>query len=171
MFSLLSGFSFNGITKEVLAIDEMLSSPYPYEQGLVKYIRNNGSFTAHSAMDIISHSDNPVKIEGYEYFNMTMHRECRRLAAHFLFDGRVTCHLFLSPKGSLSFERHTDPDDVVIHVVDGEKTFLFDDGSVTLSAGESLIIPKNTPHQAINNESSIMLSFGLESFIEQKLFP
>lgn len=171
MFSLVSGFAFNGITKEVLAIDEMLSNPYPYEQGLVKYIRNNGSFTANSPMDVVNNPDVPIKIEGYEYLNRTMYKECGRLADHFNFDGRVTCHLFLSSKGSLSFDMHTDPDDVVVYMVEGSKTFVFDNRSVTLSEGDILSIPKNLPHQAINDEASIMLSFGLESFIEQKLYP
>lgn len=165
----LTEFVFNGITKRLLMVDEFLSHPYPYSQGLVKIVRDNGTFDAHSIMDTIEHNDKPIKIEGYEKMNAVFHEECRRLAAHFDHHGPVTCHLFISPEDSSSFPMHTDLDDVVVHMVKGQKTFEFPTGSLKLCEGQSIYIPKGTPHRAINTHDSLMLSFGLELFHVEKL--
>jgi hypothetical protein len=163
-------FQFQGITEELLMVDEFLSSPHPYEQGLVKYVYKDASFGLNSPMEYLEHCDDkPIKVEGYERLNATMFRECQRLAEYFGHIGYVSCHLFISPKGSSSFSMHTDPDDVVVHVITGGKDFESIGQRESLKAGDALYIPRNHPHRAINTDSSLMLSFGLELFLEQKL--
>lgn len=162
-------FQFQGITEELLMVDDFLASPHPYEQGLVKYVFNDASYGVNSPLEYLQHSDKPIKVEGYERLNATLFHECQRLAAYFGHVGYVSCHLFISPKGSSSFSMHTDPDDVVVHVVTGGKEFESIDQHEVLRAGDTLYIPRNHPHRAINTDSSIMLSFGLELFLEQKL--
>lgn len=170
MLKRLDDFKFKDIDVGTLVIDQFLESPHPYEQGLVKYIENDKSYGTFGPMDYLERCDtHPIKIEGYERLNWVMFRECQRLARHFNHDGYVSCHLFLSPKDSKSFTMHTDPDDVVIHMVDGRKVFESPDGRIVLSAGDTLLIPRGTHHRAINVDSSIMLSFGLEQFLEKKL--
>lgn len=170
MIKRLEDFKFRGIDVATLNIEQALESPHLYEQMLVKYILNDKSYGAFGPIDYLEHCDkNPIKIEGYDRMNWTMFRECRRLAGHFGHDGYVSCHLFLSPKDSKSFTMHSDPDDVVIHMVDGQKVFETPDTQFVLSAGDSLFIPRGSKHRAINTDSSIMLSFGLEQFLEKKL--
>ena len=84
-------------------------------------------------------------------------------------DGPVTCHAFRAYENSASFNTHTDPDDVYIHVVWGEKTLQILDEVNTFTSGESVFITSNTPHKAINKKESLILSFGLEKFLVNKL--
>ena len=158
------------ISEETLGLDELLASPYPYEQSMVKVIKNGGSFDLFSVSDYVQvFETKPVKIEGMERRNAQLWSACQELAQRFEHVGPVTCHLFLSPQYSLSFAMHTDPDDVVIYMVSGSKVFESPEGQITLSAGDVLLIPRGTPHRANNIDSSVMLSFGLEQFTDAKL--
>ncbi len=82
--------------------------------------------------------------------------------------GAVTCHGFIAHENSPSFGMHTDPDDVIIYCVDGEKSLIIDDKYTTLKVGEEVFIPANTPHMALNEKSAFTLSFGLEKFLIHK---
>lgn len=87
-----------------------------------------------------------VKVEGLEqYFNET-----------------GTVHCYISPKGARSFDPHCDPVDVTIKCIEGIKTLIVDGKEVSLHAGDSVLIPKGTLHQATNKHSSMMLSIGNE---------
>jgi len=168
----ISEFGLIGLKKEDLRIDDLLASPYPYLQQLVKYIKHGGSVLANGPTDVLEAMEVdccPVKIEGYERFNETMFKVAAALAKHYGHYGYVSAHLFLSPKDSLSFPMHVDLDDVVIYMVEGRKEFLTECGNFMLEEGHMLYIPRGVKHQAINHEQSVMLSFGLELFIEQKL--
>lgn len=160
---------FDEISEELLDLDVLMMSPFVYEQGLVKFIKNGGSHDVYTISDYLEIVDRPVKVEGMERLNRVMWNVCKRLASHFDHDGPVTCHLFISPKGAVSFPMHTDLDDVVIHMVSGQKTFESKAGSMDLVAGDSIYIPRGTHHRAINTDSSLMLSFGLELFTDAKL--
>lgn len=160
---------FGEISEELLDLDVLMMSPHVYEHGLVKFIKNGGSHDVYTISDYLEIDDRPIKVEGMERLNRTMWNVCKQLAAHFDHDGPVTCHLFISPKGGVSFPMHTDLDDVVIYMVTGQKTFESTDGSMDLVAGDSIYIPRGTKHRAINTDSSLMLSFGLELFTEAKL--
>ena len=64
---------------------------------------------------------------------------------------------------------HTDPDDVIIYCASGKKKIIMNEIEYNLLAADTLFIPANTPHQAINEEESLTLSFGLEKFYTEKL--
>lgn len=169
MLQLVNDFTFDGITEASLKLDDVLAGSLFYEQGLVKFVKMGQSHEAHNPMYYVGDSENVFKIEGFERFSLKMFEECRYLAQHFKHNGPVTCHLFKSPKGALSFPAHEDPDDVVLYMVSGQKDFEHDGGVLTLHEGEILLIPAGTTHRAINTNDSIMLSFGLERFLVEKL--
>lgn len=159
-----------GITKEDLFIDDLLFNPYSYQQESVKAIISEDiCINLLNVSDLTRHVDKTIKIENMEKLSEKLYRLCRQVADKLSHDGPVTCHLFLAPPGSISFARHTDPDNVLIYVVDGEKVIKLDNEEVTLTPGAALFMQHGTPHQAINNKYSIMLSFGLERYILEKL--
>jgi mannose-6-phosphate isomerase-like protein (cupin superfamily) len=158
------------IVKEDLCIDEILFSPYAYQQQFIKIIVSPDiCIDALNVADTIRHADKTIKIEGMERLSKTFYRLCRQIADKMSHDGPVTCHLFLSRLDSQSFPMHTDPDNVLIYVVDGEKTIVLDNEIVTLTPDQALFIPYGMRHQAINHKESIMLSFGLERYTVEKL--
>jgi mannose-6-phosphate isomerase-like protein (cupin superfamily) len=169
MLKLINDFTFDGITEASLKLDDVLASPFFYEQGLVKYVLLGQSHDAYNPWDYIQNSASVFKIEGFERFSLKMFDECRYLAEHYKHHGAITCHVFKSPKGAKSFPEHTDPDDVVLYMVSGQKEFVHDGGVLTLHEGEILLIPAGTRHRAVNTEASVMLSFGLERFLVEKL--
>lgn len=171
MLKKITDFIVSDLTEESLMIDNVLFSPYPYAQEMVKVISiDQKVITVDNVNGVLSAPELVLKIEDYEKLNPTIFNACKKLATHLGHCGPVTCHLFKSPKGGVSFPKHTDPDDVVIHVVSGSKTFYTECGDVTVNAGEWLFISRGLQHQAINNKDSIMLSFGLELFIVDKLY-
>lgn len=183
MREILSSTVINVLEKD-LKIDDVLSSAYPYEQGLVKIILGEeGSLTANHYGQVLSYPKHAVKIEGYERLSQKLWYQCRDIAKYYSHRGPVSAHLFLSPKGSHSFPLHTDPDDVVLLMLKGRKVFevegerieLVDTRVDSVRAGSvgapirALYIAAGTPHRAINTEDSIMLSIGLEGYMVKKL--
>ena len=81
----------------------------------------------------------------------------------------MTCHAFRAFKNSKSFPEHTDPDDVFVEVLHGTLNLILKGKSILLSKGETIFIPSNTKHQAINDKESLILSFGLEKFLIDKI--
>lgn len=169
MGNVSSGSLFQYITESTLRVDDILSSPYPFEQQLVKILNKGIVIDALSASDVLEHSDKVIKIEGMEKLCPILFQACKDLAEVMEHDGPVTCHLFLSPAGGKSFPTHTDPDDVFLYMVSGMKHMAVNDSVKLLTAGDTLLIPRNTPHRAHNLNDSKMLSFGLERFIVEKL--
>lgn len=158
------------VTENDLDLEALLQSPYTYEEGLVKIIEDGELSQAFSFTDVLEKEGFAViKIEGLEKLNVKLFMTCNEIAKAFGHQGPVTCHLFKSPVGGISFPMHTDPDDVLIFMVKGNKIFKHDHGTVLLKEGEVLSIPRNNNHQAENIEDTIMLSFGLERFISEKL--
>lgn len=76
------------------------------------------------------------------------------------FKEQCATHCYISPKGAPSFPLHLDPYDVTIKCIEGEKTMIIDDKKVVIKEGEEVLIPANTPHQATNESSSVILSIG-----------
>jgi len=159
------------IKKEDLHIDKVLFSTHTYEQQLVKIISTPvDHFTASSVGEMIEYKDKTIKIEGMEKLSAKLHASSRMLSSWFNHIGPVTCHLFIAHENSSSFDSHTDPDDVLIYMVEGEKTVLFKDiEPIVIKAGDGLFIPYGIEHQIINHKASLMLSFGLERFLLEKL--
>lgn len=153
-------------------LDRLLSSSYLYEQNYVKVIGAGGRpLEVFSMADVLCQSDRlVVKIEGFEKYDAAYFKACHEVARQLDHCGPVTAHLFVSPAGAASFPLHTDPDLVVLAMLQGEKVFSSHQEQVTLSAGEFMLIPRNYPHQAINSlGDNVMLSIGLESFTVEKL--
>ncbi|MCY1272367.1 hypothetical protein D9M68_17600 [compost metagenome] len=170
MLTTLQGFDFTGISVETLKLDEILASPHLYELGLTKFVEFGGIQSLYSPGDYLEHSvDKVIKVEGIERLNKVLFDTSRKLAEYFRHTGPVTCHLFLSPEGSLSFPMHTDTDDVVIYMVKGRKVFEGEHGNLDVMTGESIFIPRGVKHRAVNTNESVMLSFGLERYLEDKL--
>lgn len=152
-----------------LDIDDVLNSEYPYQQQMVKAIVDNGGVNLVSPEDVNRYKDRVIKIENYERHSKTLADACRVIATLFRHDGPVTCHLFLSPAGASSFELHTDPDDVVLFLLEGSKGFYVAESFFQLGAKDFLFIPHDVLHQAITFDDSVMLSFGLEKYVSEKL--
>jgi len=110
-----------------------------------------------------------IKLEQMEKYNQEIFNYCQTLSKNYNHHGPVTCHAFRAFRQSNSFGLHTDPDDVIMYCVHGSKKIIVDGVEHTLKNGHSLFIPANTPHEAINEDESLMLSFGLEKFYIEKL--
>lgn len=172
---LIKNFSFDEHESIFSLLDdtllEVLTNPVIYEEQLVKTIGEDGlQINVNSSEEIFDYLNDAtrcIKIEGIERFSP----ECSRFAKSFDQEHSpyTTIHAFRSLSGSPSFDYHTDPSDVYIAVIHGEKAMLvIEDGVVNrfhLRRGDLLYIPRNTVHKAINEKDSIMLSIGVEPFL------
>lgn len=150
-----------------LHLDDVLFNPYCYEQGLIKVIEQNGKvYTMPNAGEVEAYYKvGTIKIEGMEKFSEHVWIQLNRLCHY----GPITCHVFIANENSPSFPDHVDLDDVVLFVVDGEKTIFMNGEEFVLGKGQCVNIPAGTPHHAINRKASVMLSIGFEKFILEKL--
>ena len=155
------------ISLDDLHLDDLLFHPYPYEQQMVKYVTADGrQLTPHDASEVMKmRTFGTIKIEGMEKISKKVFDALKQ----FPHDGPVTCHVFIAAENAPSFPDHTDPDGVLIYVVDGIKTMFVDDVPHILNAGQSIFIPANTKHRAVNVCASVMMSIGFEKFIVEKL--
>ena len=145
-------------------------SNYALEEKIVNIIDYNGrQIVIESVSQFLSYQGSTVKIQSMEKYNRTIFAKCQELSLQLNHDGPVTCHAFRAYPDSVSFGMHTDPDDVYLFVTEGLKTMEVDGKYIQLLAGQSILIPANTPHQAHNTHSSLMLSFGLEKFMIEKI--
>jgi mannose-6-phosphate isomerase-like protein (cupin superfamily) len=162
--------SFTPVPADLMLL-EVLSSPYPYQQGMVKAILEGGKqITLESAEEMWPYVRNGcLKIEGMEKLSQKLWDFCNLVRTE---RGRykpVSCHIFNATQGAPSFPDHTDPEDVYLYVVGGEKTLIVEGKEVVLKAGDSLCIPAGTTHRAVNHKASCMLSIGFDKFILEKL--
>lgn len=158
------------LTPDELRLPAVLQSPYLYEENLVYYIDSDGRGQSINYMgEWVRHMDKTIKIEGYEKFSPRLRATCLSLGQYFDHDGPVTAHVFMAEANSVSFPTHTDPDDVVIYTVTGQKTMVVEDQLWTINPGEALYIPAHTPHRATNATAAVTISFGLERYLLEKL--
>lgn len=155
------------ISLDDLHLDELLFHPYPYEQQMVKYVTADGrQLTPFDASEVGKmRMFGTIKIEGMEKISKKVFDALKQ----FSHDGPITCHVFIAAENAPSFPDHTDPDSVLIYVVDGVKNMIVDGQFHTLNAGQSILIPAGTKHRAINYSASVMMSIGFEKFITEKL--
>lgn len=147
---------------------------YPNLNGDV-YILENGRATLSESVsdirDVIrSGSGAGIKTNRIEHYSPKL----TGLAEYIrdLFDSavvsHVTLHVFESTGKTESFPLHTDPADVVLCMLVGSKRILVDDGyravEHQITANNPLYIPMHVPHQAFNDEDSLMLSIGIERY-------
>jgi mannose-6-phosphate isomerase-like protein (cupin superfamily) len=145
-------------------------SNYALEEKIVNIIDDTGrQIVIESVSQFLSYQNCTIKIQSMEKYNRAIFAKCQELVLQLKHDGPVTCHAFRAYPDSTSFDMHTDPDNVYLFVTEGLKTMEVDGKYIQLSAGQSILIPANTPHQAHNTHSSLMLSFGLEKFMIEKI--
>lgn len=97
-------------------------------------------------VSILLVTDNTIKIEQYE--------------KQFGYTDR-TAHIFYNKANGPSFGVHTDPVDVLIECLDGVKTMEVEGKEISLEPHDTLFIPANTPHRALNYEKALMISYGI----------
>lgn len=145
-------------------------SNYALDQKIVSVIDNLGrQIQIESVSHFLSYTKCTIKIESMERYNQKLFEYCQSLATKYNHTGPVTCHGFRAYADSHSFPTHKDLDDVLIYVIKGVKTMEIQGHLVQIVAGDSILIPANTPHRAINTHDSLMLSFGLEKFMSDKV--
>lgn len=151
--------------------EEFLLCDFPYEQKIVSVIDDFGrQIIVENLGQLHSNYGKTVKVESFEKYNAEIYQYCESLKKKYSHNGPVTCHAFKSFKNSKSFPMHEDLDDVFIFVVDGKKTFEFEnEKKQTLKKNESLFIQSRKRHKALNEEESLILSFGIEKFYKDKL--
>ena len=149
-----------------------LTSNHMYEQNMVYAIDMQGRehlVTGFSHFCKAQSENHSIKIERMENFNSEIYEYCWKIKTDLVHGPHVTCHLFLANAGSYSFDMHTDPDDVVIYCCEGSKSLIIESTHVIIRPGEYIHIPANTPHQALNEDEALTLSFGLENYTEDKI--
>lgn len=72
-----------------------------------------------------------------------------------------TIHAFRYWENSPSFDTHTDPVHVIIEVKQGWKIMDIAGYRFNLAEGQTVGIPANTPHRALNEKEGLMFSYGL----------
>lgn len=151
-------------------ITELLCSDILYKEELVKYIDFDGIVhTAASFGEVRECGYCTIKIEGMERIFESVFTLGQDLARRYDHNGPVTCHLFWARSDSPSFDTHTDPYDVFLKVISGVKVMEVDAAKVTLTPKDDYYrLIGATPHRAVNKHESWMLSFGLNTFIDQR---
>ena len=146
-------------------------SNYALEEKVVSVIDSHGrQVQIESVSQFLFYDGCTIKIQNMEKYNSDIYNYCNYLKETKNHNGPVTCHAFKAYTNSVSFDMHTDPDDVFLYVTEGIKTIEVYNKYNELKVGESLFIPANTPHRALNGHSSLMLSFGLEKFMCEKAY-
>jgi mannose-6-phosphate isomerase-like protein (cupin superfamily) len=148
-----------------LLIDDVL-----YKEELVKHIDHDGVMhTVQSLTELRTNPTYTVKIEGVERISRSVFETGVKLGQVYNHRGPITCHLFWAKPNSPSFKLHTDPYDVFLKVIEGTKVMEVDGGRVEIVPDTGLFHLKGcTPHRAVNEHESWMLSFGLDTFIEER---
>lgn len=72
-----------------------------------------------------------------------------------------TAHAFYNQVNSGTFSIHTDPVDVIIECLDGRKYMEVEGKEIVLEPHDTLLIPANTEHRALNKEKALMISYGI----------
>ena len=154
-------------------IENFLHTELPYEQKIVSVIDDQcRQIVLNNLGELYLYSNTTIKLEQMEKYNEGIFQKCQELRTKYSHPGPVTCHAFLAFKGSKSFGVHTDPDDVIIECIFGSKTLYVatkNDRKHVLKQGEYIFIPANTEHEIINEQKSLILSFGFEKFYTEKL--
>jgi len=149
---------------------ELVLSDYAIQQRIVYVIDNQSrQVLVESQSDLLCETTPTIKVEQMERYNQSIFHFGQMLAKDVEHDGPVTCHAFRSYAGSPSFTEHTDPDDVYLYVLEGQKDIEMYGKVITITAGDKLFIPANTVHKAINTNECLMLSFAMENYIQMKV--
>lgn len=149
---------------------ELVLSEYAIQQRIVYLIdKQSRQILVESQRDLLREQAPTIKVEQMERYNQSIFHMGQELSKDIGHTGPFTCHAFRSYEGSPSFPEHTDPDDVYLHVLEGQKNIEMCGKVYTIKAGGSLFIPSNTVHKAINTNECLMLSFAMEDYIQMKV--
>lgn len=160
---------FHELTQEY--IDHCLSSTVALEEGIIRIIStpNRDDAVTPATPTLRVNERTTIKVERFEHYDREVVEHLNFYAALYNHSGPITAHVFESPKNGFTFDEHTDPDDVIIHCVSGVKTMSVNGREIRLHPGQHFYIKANTPHRAINDEASVMVSIGLEKWMKEKL--
>jgi len=115
-------------------------------EGLQHYLDQTDYHAYIAKVGILIAEKNTIKVEQYEKVLKIVDK---------------TAHVFYNQDNGPTFKLHQDPVDVIIECLDGEKDLEVRGARVTLNPGESLFIPANTKHRAINSKKALMISYGI----------
>lgn len=137
--------------------EEFVMSSECYEHHDVSYIDSNG----------LQHYIDSETINFWQYQSMIAQilvssdtLKVEQIERWFGYTDR-TAHAFYNKENGPSFGIHEDPVDVLIECLDGKKWMEVDGKEIALEPHETLYIPANTPHRALNYEKALMISYGI----------
>jgi mannose-6-phosphate isomerase-like protein (cupin superfamily) len=155
---------------DLCEFEKLILQDLVYDEKLISIIDDLGRQIYLDRLgDLYKHHGSTIKVEGLEKYNESLFKKCFEIGQKYNHFGPVTCHAFRGFLNSFSFPLHTDPDDVLLYMIYGEKKIIIGDDEMYLKAGDEIFIPANTKHRAIYTGDSLMLSFGLEKFLVNKL--
>jgi len=149
--------------------DLCISSDYAREQQVLHVITEPNVIVPFKNSASLMDFRSSIKLEHFESFDQEVWDWCKLKANSYKHRGPVTAHIFIAPAGGYTFHEHTDPDHVLICVVEGEKTMVVEGVPHHLKAGDTLYIPADVKHYAVNEQASIMISLGFEKWLVEKL--
>lgn len=150
--------------------EKFIHSDLIYEQKIISVIDGEGrQISVDNMGELYRHTSCTIKVEQMEKYNIHIFNYCHQLSIRYGHLGPTTCHAFRAFRQSKSFGLHTDPDDVIIYCISGRKTIFVDGIKYNLLPTETVFIPANTPHEVVNEQESLILSFGLENFFIEKI--
>lgn len=101
---------------------------------------------------------NEVDLVSYPTYDL-----CNRMGQ--LFGARCSANLYITPRRSQGFNTHSDPQDIIILQLAGQKTWCFPDANVTkkVEAGELMFVRPMTAHFASTEDvPSVHLTLAIE---------
>lgn len=114
-------------------------------EGKQHYLEQDDFFKYQAKVAELIVSINTIKVEQCEqWFNTT-----------------GTAHIFYNKENGPSFGIHTDPVDVLIECLDGNKYMEVEGEKKVLEPHDYLTIPAGTEHRALNYEKALMISYGV----------
>jgi mannose-6-phosphate isomerase-like protein (cupin superfamily) len=145
--------------------DSFIQNDIVFDQRILFYIDSGKDYLIQNLGQLHSNFGKTLKLECGERLNRTLFNYCKS----FSYDGPVTCHVYRSFKNSHSYNLHTDPYDVLLKMIEGEKLFEIEGKKILLKKEKDIFIPANTLHKATNITESLMLSIGFEKFLVDKI--
>ena len=164
-------------------LEDLLENP-----GIFDKIRFNKNGKDINAFDILDrHNSGAINIPAFllhiskgetcilhqaEKRNRKLRYICAELTK--ILHSRISCNVYLTPANEKAFPPHTDPHDVLVLQVRGQKVWHISRGkddiqSIIIRPKDILYIPKNTLHYAESSESNDPYSLHL-TFVINKLY-
>lgn len=156
--------------RHLFDVDKLLFNAFLIEEECVRVIDDGVNRAVRSVGDLLSHFDAVKTVVGLERYSPETQELLKDIATTFDHHGPMTMHLYASPADSVSFGPHTDPDDVLVCLLEGEKQFDIDGTTFEMRPGAFYHIPVGTTHHAVSvgENGAVMLSIGLERFLRDK---